>query len=191
MKTTYSYDPFGNVTISGEASDNPFQYTGRENDGTGLHYYRARYYSSELQRFISEDPIGLAGGDINFYSYVYNDPADRIDPEGLQKGPPPGGYRRPQPEPLPRYVPLPPPNPMPPDPINPEKRAPGAGNPGSGEPCQWMWKEFCDDPPYFTKPGGKCPPCEHSHWERVYVCPDEPMKRPYDPSKPGGKPRLW
>jgi hypothetical protein len=28
VKTTYSYDPFGNTTISGEASDNPFQYTG-------------------------------------------------------------------------------------------------------------------------------------------------------------------
>src|SRR4030042_3203766 len=37
VKTTYTYDPFGNVTISGEASDNPFQYTGREYDGTGLY----------------------------------------------------------------------------------------------------------------------------------------------------------
>jgi len=53
VKTQYTYDPFGNVTVSGEASDNPFQYTGRENDGTGLYYYRARYYSTELQRFIS------------------------------------------------------------------------------------------------------------------------------------------
>ncbi len=69
-KTTYTYDPFGNVTITGEASDNPFQYTGRENDGTGLYYYRARYYSPEMQRFISEDPIGLKGGDVNFYRYV-------------------------------------------------------------------------------------------------------------------------
>src|SRR4030042_6229617 len=57
VKTTYTYDPFGNVTVSGETSDNAFQYTGRENDGTGLYYYRARYYSPELQRFISEDPL--------------------------------------------------------------------------------------------------------------------------------------
>ncbi|MEJ2314135.1 MAG: hypothetical protein P8Y85_05035 [Nitrospirota bacterium] len=35
VKTTYSYDPFGQVASSGEASDNPFQYTGRENDGMG------------------------------------------------------------------------------------------------------------------------------------------------------------
>ncbi|OHE56254.1 MAG: hypothetical protein A2Z47_09745 [Thermodesulfovibrio sp. RBG_19FT_COMBO_42_12] len=81
VKTTYSYDPFGNVTISGEPSDNPFQYTGRENDGTGLYYYRARYYSSELQRFISEDPIGLRGG-INKFAYVENKPVNRTDPLG-------------------------------------------------------------------------------------------------------------
>jgi RHS repeat-associated protein len=83
IKTQYAYDPFGNVTISGEPSDNPFQYTGRENDGTGLYYYRARYYSPELQRFISEDPIGLGSGDVNFYAYVGNNPINNIDPLGL------------------------------------------------------------------------------------------------------------
>jgi len=83
LKTQYTYDPFGNVTISGETSDNPFQYTGRENDGTGLYYYRARYYSPELQRFISEDPIGLLGGDVNFYFYVGNNPLKWVDPYGL------------------------------------------------------------------------------------------------------------
>jgi RHS repeat-associated protein len=91
VKTTYTYDPFGNTFVSGEASDNPFQYTGRENDQPvlsgvegGLYYYRFRYYSPELQRFISEDPIGLAGG-INFYSYVGNNPVNWVDPYGLWK----------------------------------------------------------------------------------------------------------
>jgi RHS repeat-associated protein len=84
IKTTYTYDPFGNVTSSGEQNDNLFQYTGRENDGTGLYYYRARYYSPGLQRFISEDPIGLLGG-LNLYAYVGNNPINSIDPEG--KGP--------------------------------------------------------------------------------------------------------
>jgi RHS repeat-associated protein len=56
VQTTYSYDPFGNTTVAGTSS-NPFQYTGRENDGTGAYYYRARYYSPILQRFINEDPI--------------------------------------------------------------------------------------------------------------------------------------
>jgi RHS repeat-associated protein len=82
IKTQFVYDPFGNVAISGEPSDNPFQYTGRENDGMGLYYYRARYYSPELQRFISEDPIGFEGGDANFYAYVANNPMKWFDPEG-------------------------------------------------------------------------------------------------------------
>ena len=49
MKTQYNYSPFGETEITGESSDNPFQYTGRENDGTGLYYYRARYYKSEVE----------------------------------------------------------------------------------------------------------------------------------------------
>ena len=83
VRTTYSYDPFGNTTITGEASDNPFQFAGRENDNTGLLYERNRYYSFELMRYISEDPIGLAGGDTNFYVRVGNDPINWIDPWGL------------------------------------------------------------------------------------------------------------
>jgi hypothetical protein len=34
-------------------------------------------------RFISQDPIGLAGGDVNLYGYVGNSPASRTDPSGL------------------------------------------------------------------------------------------------------------
>lgn len=82
IRTRYVYNSFGNVTILEEISNNPFQYTGRENDGTGLYYYRARYYSPEKQRFISEDPIGLAGG-IHLYAYVENNPIINIDPSGL------------------------------------------------------------------------------------------------------------
>ena len=83
LKTTYAYDPFGSVAISGESSDNPFQFVGRENDGTGLLYERNRYYSFELQRYISEDPIGFAGGDVNFYVRVGNNPVNFTDPLGL------------------------------------------------------------------------------------------------------------
>jgi len=82
VTTTYSYEPFGRTQITG-TSTNPFQYTGRENDGTGLYYYRARYYSPTLQRFVSEDPIGFAGGQTNFYAYVWNSPTNWIDPFGL------------------------------------------------------------------------------------------------------------
>jgi RHS repeat-associated protein len=77
----YTYDPYG-ATTADAAVANPFQYTGRENDGNGLYYYRARYYSPGLGRFISSDPIGLAGG-INTYAYVEGNPISLIDPEGL------------------------------------------------------------------------------------------------------------
>ena len=56
VTTTYAYEAFGKTTDS-STSTNPFQYTGRENDGTGLYYYRARYYNPEAQRFLSEDPL--------------------------------------------------------------------------------------------------------------------------------------
>lgn len=58
------------------------QYTGRENDGTGLYFYRARYYSPALQRFVNEDPLEFEAGDINLYSYVSNSPTNYTDPTG-------------------------------------------------------------------------------------------------------------
>ena len=62
LSTEYTYAPFGETAISGLPSPNPFQFTGRENEGTGLYYFRARYYSATLSRFLAEDPRGLAGG---------------------------------------------------------------------------------------------------------------------------------
>jgi RHS repeat-associated protein len=83
IDTTYTYDPFGTTSEAGEASDNPFQYTGRENDGTGLQYNRARYYSFTMGRFISQDPMGLNGGTVNVYEYAADNPLDYSDPSGL------------------------------------------------------------------------------------------------------------
>ena len=45
LPTTYTYAPFGETAITGVPSSSPFQFTGRENDGTGLYYYRARSYA--------------------------------------------------------------------------------------------------------------------------------------------------
>jgi RHS repeat-associated protein len=81
--TSYTYEPYGTTTQTGTTSTNPHQYTGREKDGTGLYFYRARYYDPQLMRFISEDPIGLAGG-VNSYAYVDGDPLGFADPEGLR-----------------------------------------------------------------------------------------------------------
>jgi len=59
-----------------------YAYTGREWDKeTGLYYYRARYYDPMEGRFISKDPIGIAGG-INLYGYVQNNPVMMTDPTG-------------------------------------------------------------------------------------------------------------
>lgn len=87
IQTQYAYDAFGNTAATGAASDYPFQYAGRENDGTGLYYNRARYYAPALQRFISQDPIGFAAG-VNHYAYVGNNPANFVDPMGLDGGNP-------------------------------------------------------------------------------------------------------
>ncbi|MBX3302489.1 MAG: RHS repeat-associated core domain-containing protein [Nitrospira sp.] len=103
VQTSYTYEPFGGTTQSGSASTNSYKYTEREDDGTGLYYYRARYYSPRLQRFISEDPIGFRGRNINLYGYVSNNPINRIDPLGLwelQWGRPIPKLTGPAPDPL-------------------------------------------------------------------------------------------
>jgi RHS repeat-associated protein len=83
VSSEYTYDAYGTTASTGASSSNSSQYTGRENDGTGLYYYRARYYSPKLQRFISEDPIGFSGG-LNLYAYVGNNPVGASDPSGLK-----------------------------------------------------------------------------------------------------------
>ena len=47
-----------------------------------------RYYDPEVGRFITPDPIGIAGG-INIYAYCHNDPVNYVDPNGLDTLAPP------------------------------------------------------------------------------------------------------
>ena len=82
VQTEYTYEPFGKTSFAGSSNSSSYQYTGRENDGTGLYYYRARYYHPALQRFISEDPLEFAAGDPNLYAYVGNNPVSYTDPAG-------------------------------------------------------------------------------------------------------------
>jgi RHS repeat-associated protein len=82
LKTAYAYAPFGAASADGSPTTNPFTYAGREDDGADLYFYRARYYSPRLGRFLSEDPSGFAAGDPNLYGYVYNNPISFIDPSG-------------------------------------------------------------------------------------------------------------
>ena len=61
----------------------PLRFQGQYFDGeTGLHYNRFRYYDPDCGRFVSQDPIGLAGGN-NLYQYAPN-PSGWIDPLGLK-----------------------------------------------------------------------------------------------------------
>lgn len=85
IRTSYTYDPFGATSISGQSSASVFEYTGREDEENSLYFYRARYYSPVLGRFISEDPIGFWGG-LNKYAYALGDPTNFVDPSGNEAG---------------------------------------------------------------------------------------------------------
>ena len=84
VANTYAYDSFGNLTNFTGTLRNPFQYTARESDPeSGLYYYRARYYDPTIGRFIGEDPKRFRA-DVNSYRYVLDNPANLVDPWGLE-----------------------------------------------------------------------------------------------------------
>ena len=63
----------------------PFLFQGQYYDReTGLAYNRFRYYSPKMGMYVSQDPIGLAGGILNLYGYV-DDTLSFIDILGLIK----------------------------------------------------------------------------------------------------------
>jgi RHS repeat-associated protein len=65
-------------------NDCPFRYQGQYEDAeTGLYYNRFRYYDPTIGSYLSQDPIGLAGGD-KLYGYVHN-PNEYIDVLGLME----------------------------------------------------------------------------------------------------------
>lgn len=79
----YSYEPYGATGVTRDPSASyPFLFTGRTRVTDGLYYYRARFYDPLTSRFVSEDPLGFGGGDLNLYGYVGGSPADRVDPTG-------------------------------------------------------------------------------------------------------------
>ena len=84
----YAYTPYGQIVGKVEAPglSQPFQYVGQYGvmaEPNGFYYMRARYYDPEVGRFVSEDPIGFEGGDVNLYAYVGGNPVLFTDPQGL------------------------------------------------------------------------------------------------------------
>jgi RHS repeat-associated protein len=71
-------------TFTDHLAASGFFYVGQEYDAsTGLQYSRARYYDPVSSEFISQDPLGFAGGDTNLYRRAGNSPANATDPSGM------------------------------------------------------------------------------------------------------------
>ena len=82
VSAEYEYDPFGKVT-SHTGMDFDFQFSTKFHDpDIDMYYYGYRYYSPELRRWASPDPIGEAGG-LNLYGFCGNDGVNDFDETGL------------------------------------------------------------------------------------------------------------
>ncbi|MGG0824579.1 pre-toxin TG domain-containing protein [Paenibacillus turicensis] len=87
----YAYGIYGEVDHFEGNTSQPFQYNGRDgvmHDINGLYYMRARYYHTELKRFLNRDVIRgniTEGQTFNRYAYVNGDPVRYVDPLGLAR----------------------------------------------------------------------------------------------------------
>ncbi|MGF6554784.1 RHS repeat-associated protein [Pseudomonas sp. S30_BP2TU TE3576] len=78
----------------GEQLDQPLRFQGQYCDAeSGLHYNRHRYYHPDLGRYLTPDPVKLAGG-LNPYRYTRN-PTGWVDPLGLADCPGGDGCKKP------------------------------------------------------------------------------------------------
>ena len=88
----YQYDPYGKRTVMNagygvmakSVIGQEFGYTGRQHDSedTGLMYFRARYYSVDLGRFVGRDPLGTAL-DVNWMNLLNELEAGSVYVDGM------------------------------------------------------------------------------------------------------------
>jgi RHS repeat-associated protein len=146
------FDAWGQTRSQVGTLPNPFGYTAREFGESGSLFYRARYLSPGVGRFLSEDPLRYAAG-IDLYTYVYSDPISSTDPRGLDAcvsgcaagGPPPHSptHVKPTPRPSPPRS-RPTPTPKPPRPT-PTACPTGKGPPYNPmKPCDGQTSSFAE-----------------------------------------------
>ena len=86
------FSPYG-TELDAQGTANNYKFTGKERDTeSGLDYFGARYYASNMGRWMSPDwasnPVTVPFANIydpqslNLYSYTGNNPLNRFDPDG-------------------------------------------------------------------------------------------------------------
>jgi len=91
VKKQKKYEAFGNLIWSSGTHEDNREFTSKEKDPTGFHYFGARYYSGDIGRFLSPDPHTVSPENIklsnpqelNPYVYCVNNPLKYLDPNGL------------------------------------------------------------------------------------------------------------
>ncbi|MGH2538248.1 MAG: RHS repeat-associated core domain-containing protein [Candidatus Promineifilaceae bacterium] len=86
IQSSTTYEPYGNLLARSGVSTTTYGFAGEQHDnGTGLLYLRARYYSPELRGFTGKDPFsGTAKRPISYNGYAYgiDNPVLFVDPTG-------------------------------------------------------------------------------------------------------------
>lgn len=81
------YQPFGNRLMKQDNKSNKHWFIGKELDSNNLAYFGARYYSSDLARFMSPDPVAVNPtnpASFNKYMYANNNPYKYVDVDGRE-----------------------------------------------------------------------------------------------------------
>lgn len=83
LATRYSYDPFGQKSVTQENLLTTFAFTGDfVHSRSGYYLTKYRPLDSAVGRWLSRDPSGESAG-LNLYAYVKNDSLNQTDPLGL------------------------------------------------------------------------------------------------------------